>query len=414
MPLSGNRLWPFWTSRNVGIVPMDAPRALCCQHWPRWRGVAGGIVGQIYVVHSMFPVWYTGPLNFRVWWLSRFPALSKKWMKLILMSFFWKDPTNGAFGRFQALSFNNGLPNRRKRWEEAFCFALSTSMDDVALSAAINACEKGWQWRCQHEDSFPFWAPTNIQAIHPWKELKNTTIFSRKVLDENCFCDFLCIYQECVFYSFDRCFPINYRVVTRIEKTHRAWVSWWSKQGYWSIPQNTRSKKCPKNASKSFKMGCILNHQWFHHQTWHILSLTRFARSLHALPFSFCFFCGRLPKSYLLVYAPFITFFSTRPALHLLRSLEHDHVPAHNSAISACEKVQLGCRNTHPLPRIRRFEMVLKVCNFLVFFSYYVVKKTRCWSIPMICERVSVDSDMFWFRATLQICSMSSHCNILM
>eukprot|EP00434_Breviolum_minutum_P021510 symbB.v1.2.018982.t1/scaffold1531.1/size113404/1 len=33
------------------------------------------------------------------------------------------------------------------RWEEAFCFALSNTMDDVALSAAINACEKGWQWR---------------------------------------------------------------------------------------------------------------------------------------------------------------------------------------------------------------------------------------------------------------------------
>ena len=65
---------------------------------------------------------------------------------------FWKDPTNGAFDRFQAVSFSIGLPNRTKRWEEAFCFALSTSMDDVALSAAINACEKGWQWRCQHED----------------------------------------------------------------------------------------------------------------------------------------------------------------------------------------------------------------------------------------------------------------------
>ena len=35
---------------------------------------------------------------------------------------------------------------RDGRWEHALSL-LGTSSDDVALAAAISACEKGWQWR---------------------------------------------------------------------------------------------------------------------------------------------------------------------------------------------------------------------------------------------------------------------------
>lgn len=122
----------------------------------------------------MFPVCYTGPVYFCVLvaqLVDLQPCPTSGWNSRWFVFPFWKDPTNGAFGRFQAVSFSIGLPNRTKRWEEAFCFALSTSMDEVALSAAINACEKGWQWRCQREDVL-FLSSEEHQSYSPLKKLK--------------------------------------------------------------------------------------------------------------------------------------------------------------------------------------------------------------------------------------------------
>ena len=57
---------------------------------------------------------------------------------------------------------------------------------------------------------------------------------------------------------FYRCFPINYRVVTRIQKTHRVCVSWWSKQWYPSIPQKQTLKEVPQKRLQILKNGLYI------------------------------------------------------------------------------------------------------------------------------------------------------------
>lgn len=98
-------------------------------------------------------------------------------------------------------------------------------------------------------------------------ELRQTSkLFALEKTLKNCCCvQWLCpsiyIARECFFseiFFFDRCFPINYRVVTRIQKTHRVCVSWWSKQRYWSIPQKHTLKEVPQKCLQILQNGLYI------------------------------------------------------------------------------------------------------------------------------------------------------------
>ena len=228
-------------------------------------------------------------------------------------------------------------------------------MDHVALSAAINACEKGWQWRCQHDDVL-FLSSDEHQSYSPLK----------------------------------RAFK-KHRVVTRMEKTHRVCMSWWSKQRYWSILQNTHSKKCPKNASKSFKMGCILNHlpavsswsltiysAWLGLSGAYMLCLFRLYLFVEGFPSLTClsapFSVQGLPCTYYVAWS-------------MITSLRIIALFRHAKRCSWDAKTLVLCQGSEDLKWFWRYVIFL-------YFDVLCGEKILFWSVPMI-------GDVGWLRYVL-------------